>query len=212
LKFKYLVGSAGEKPASFGQAGVVAFSCSEPHGKFSQQILPLVVFGGLWCLIIKHLSVYWAVDPQYSFGWFGPVICAYLFFIRWITRPPTGPAPSPGAKWVFWIACLAFLPTWLVEQPNPDWRLLTWLLTLEIVILSLCAIYFVGGRSWLRHFAFSTCFILTTLPWLSGAEEFITQSLMQVATWVTVEFLKFSNIAALQHGNVIEVKTVLVQT
>jgi exosortase/archaeosortase family protein len=30
---------------------------------------------------------------------------------------------------------------------------------------------------------------------------------MQVATWVTVEFLKLSNIAALQHGNVIEVKT-----
>ena len=177
------------------------------HGKFLQRILPFVVFGALWCLLIKHLSVYWTIDAQYSFGWFGPVICAYLFFIRWITRPPTGPAPSPGAEWVFWIVCLAFLPTWLVEQPNPDWRLITWLLTLEIVILSLCAIYFVGGRSWLRHFASSTCFILATLPWPSGAEAFITQNLMQVATWVTVEFLKLSNIAALQHGNVIEVKT-----
>ena len=159
------------------------------HGKFLQRILPFVVFGALWYLLIKHLSVYWAVNPQYSFGWFGPVICAYLFFIRWITRPPTGPAPSPGAEWVFWIACFALLPTWLVEQPNPDWRLLSWLLTLEIVILSLCAIYFVGGRSWLRHFAFSICFILTTVPWPSGVEEFITQSLMQVATWVTVESL-----------------------
>ena len=66
LRPLHLVGWAAEKPASF-KAGVVAFSCSEPHGKFSQQILPLVVFGGLWCLLIKHLSVYWAVDPQYSF-------------------------------------------------------------------------------------------------------------------------------------------------
>jgi exosortase len=177
------------------------------HGKFLQRSYPLLFSAPSGTLLIKHLSVYWTVDAQYSFGWFGPVICAYLFFIRWITRPLTGPAPSPGAEWVFWIACLAFLPTWLVEQPNPDWRLITWLLTLEIVILSLCAIYFVGGRSWLRHFAFSTCFILTTLPWPGGAEAFITQSLMQVATWVTVEFLKLSNIAALQHGNVIEVKT-----
>jgi exosortase len=185
----------------------VAFSCSEPHRRFSQQILPLVVFGGLWCLLIKHLSVYWAVDPQYSFGWFGPVICAYLLFIRWITRPPVEPAPSRGAEWVFWIACLAFLPTWLVEQPNPDWRLLTSLLTLEVVILSLCAIYFVGGRPWLRHFAFSTCFILTTLPWPSGAETFITQNLMQVATSMTVHSLNLFDISALQHGNVIEVKT-----
>jgi len=177
------------------------------HGKLLQQILPLVVFGGLWYVLIKHLSVYWAVDPQYSFGWFGPVICSYLLFIRWITRPQTGQPPSQGAEWVFWIASLALLPTWLVLQPNPDWRLISWLLTLEIVILSLCAIYFVGGRSWLRHFAFSICFILTTLPWPGGAEAFITQSLMQGATWITVELLKLSNIAALQHGNIIEVKT-----
>ncbi len=74
------------------------------HGKLLQQILPLVVFGGLWYMLIKHLSVYWAVDPQYSFGWFGPVICSYLLFIRWITRPQTGQPPSQGAEWVFWIA------------------------------------------------------------------------------------------------------------
>jgi len=177
------------------------------HGKFLQLILPIVVFGTLWLFLVEHLSLYWNADPQYSFGWFGPLICAYLFFIRWITRPPAGPAPSPRAELVFWIACLAFLPIWLVEQPNPDWRLLTWLFTLEIVILSLCAIYFVGGRSWLMHFAFSVCFILTTLPWPGGVEAFITQGLMQVVAWVTVGLLKFSNIGALQHGNLIEVKT-----
>lgn len=64
-----------------------------------------------------------------------------------------------------------------------------------------------GGRSWLRHFAFSICFILTTLPWPGDVVAFITQSLMQGATWMMVEFLKLSNIAALQHGNVIEIKT-----
>ena len=47
------------------------------HRKFLQRILPFVVFGALWYLLIKHLSVYWAVDAQYSFGWFGPVICAF---------------------------------------------------------------------------------------------------------------------------------------
>jgi len=180
------------------------------HRRSLQGILPLALFGALWYLLISHLSGYWAVNPQYSFGWFGPVICAYLFFVRWITRPPTEPALSRSAKWFFWIAGLAFLPTWLVEQPNPDWRLISWLLSVEIVTLSLCAIYFVGGRTWLKHFAFSICFILTTLPWPNGAETFITQSLMQVSTWVTVEFLHLFHIPALQHGNLIELKTGLV--
>jgi exosortase len=177
------------------------------HRNFSQGILPLVVFGALWCLLTKHLSAHWATNPQYSFGWFGPVICAYLFFIRWTTRPATEPATSHGANWLFWIAAFAFLPTWLVEQPNPDWRLISWLLTLEVVILSLCAIYFLGGRSWLRHFAFSICLIFAVVPWPGDAEILIIQGLMRVATSVTVEVLNLFSIPALQHGNVIEVKT-----
>ena len=52
--------------------------------------------------------------------------------------------------------------------------------------LTLSAIYFSGGRSWLRHFAFSICFMLTTLPWPGGLENFLIQGLMQVVAWVTV--------------------------
>ena len=174
---------------------------------FLKGILPLVVFSALWYVLIKHLSVHWAANPQYSFGWFGPVLCAYLFFIRWADRPATKPADSRPAKWVFWIAGFAFLPTWLVEQPNPDWRLISWLLTLEVVILSLCSIYFLGGRPWLGHFAFSICLVFTAVPWPGDAETFIIQVLMQVATSVTVEVLNLFNIPALQHGNIIEVKT-----
>ena len=175
--------------------------------KFQPLILPLVVFGALWFLLIKNLSLYWATDPQYSFGWFGPLLCAYLVLTRWLSRPATEPASWIAAKWVFWIAALTFLPTWLVEQPNPDWRGLSWFLALEVVILTLCAIYFVGGRPWLRHFAFSICFILTTLPWPGGLEAFLIQGLMQVVAWVTVGLLNLFHIAALQHGNLIEVKS-----
>jgi exosortase len=172
-----------------------------------ERILPFAVFGALWYLLIKHLSAYWTLNPQYSFGWFAPVICAYLIFMRWITRPSPGPAPSHGAQWAFWIAAFALLPTWLVEQPNPDWRLLSWLLTLEIVILSLCAIYFVGGKSWLKHFGFSVCFILLAVPWPKTVEEFVIQGLTQTATLITVTSLNLFQIWALQHGNLIEVKT-----
>jgi exosortase len=178
--------------------------------KLLQRILPLVLFGALWYLLIKQLSVHWAVNPQYSFGWFVPVISAYLFLIRWRTRPPVEFAHWAVARWVFWTAGFALLPTWLVEQPNPDWRLISWLLAFEIVALSLCAIYIVGGRSWLRHFAFSICFILASVPWLGVVEDFVIQGLTQAATVVTVASLNLFHISAMQHGNAIEVKTGLV--
>jgi exosortase len=172
-----------------------------------QRILPLVLFGALWYLLIKHLSVHWAVNPQYSFGWFVPLLSAYLFLIRWRTRPPAGVANSAVARYFSWIAGFALFPTWLIEQANPDWRLISWLLTLEIVGLSLCAIYFVGGRTWVRHFAFSICFILVSVPWLGAVEDFVVQGLTRAATVITVASLNLFHISAVQHGNVIEVNT-----
>ena len=185
----------------------MALLMTEKHGKFSERILPLVVFGALWYILVAHLSQQWATNPQYSFGWFVPVFCAYLFLIRWRTRPRAERPHSTIARWVFWIAAFAFLPTWLVEQPNPDWRLLSWLLTLEIVILSLSGIYFVGGTSWLKHFGFSVCFILLSVPWPGTIENFIIQGLTQTAALITVTSLNLFHIWALQHGNLVEVKT-----
>jgi exosortase len=175
----------------------------------TERILPFVVFGALWYLLIKHLSGYWATIPQYSFGWFGPIICGYLFFVRWTTRPQADSSSSRRAEWYFWMAAFGLLPTWLILQPNPDWRLMSWLLVLEGVALSLCTIYFLGGKSWLRHFAFAVCFILTTLPWPGVVEDFITQGLMQLAAALTVGLLNLIHIAAQQHGNIVEVRTAL---
>ncbi|MBW0000508.1 MAG: exosortase/archaeosortase family protein [Verrucomicrobia bacterium] len=169
--------------------------------------LLIAAFGALWYVLIARLAVYWSISAEYSFGWFGPLICAYLFFFRWMTRPRAEPARSAVPKGLFWLAGVAFLPTWLVEQPYPDWRLIIWLLALEVVVLSLCAVYFVGGRPWLKHFGFSICMILATVPWEGDMEHFVTQGLMLVVTSVTVAALNLVHIQALQHGNLIELKT-----
>lgn len=177
------------------------------HRKAWRYAFLIATFGALWYVLISRLAVYWSISAEYSFGWFGPLICAYLFVVHWVTRPLAAPARSAVPKGVFWLAAIAFLPTWLVEQPYPDWRLIIWLLALEVVVLSLCAVYFAGGRPWLKHFAFSICLILTTIPWAGDLERFVTQGLMQVVTSLTVAALNLVHIPALQHGNLIEVNT-----
>jgi exosortase len=172
-----------------------------------QGILPFIVVGALWYILIAHLSVHWATNAEYSFGWFGPVVCTYLFFVRWISRPAVESAHSARVKALFCLAGFALLPTWLFEQPNPDWRLVSWLLALEVVTLTICTMYFLGGKPWARHFAFSICLILATVPWPGDMEDAITQKLMQVATAVTVACLNLAGLLAVQHGNLIEVKT-----
>ena len=180
------------------------------HANLAQWIVAVVVFGALWYMLIAQLSQYWAVDPEYSFGWFVPALCAYLFLMRWRSQPPTEVPSSRVARWIFWIAGLALLPTWVVAQSNPDWRLISWLLAFETVALSLCAIYFVGGTCWLRHFAFSVCLILTAVPWPGAVEQVVVHGLTQGATVLTVAALNVFQIHAVQRGNLIEVRTGLV--
>jgi exosortase len=84
---------------------------------------------------------------------------------------------------------------------------MAWVLAAEVVSVTLCAIHFIGGNSWLRHFAFSVCFIFASVPWFASVENFVTQGLAQAATVVTVAMLNLLHIAAVQHGNVIQIKT-----
>src|SRR5271165_5936728 len=77
------------------------------NGKLTQWILPFVVFGALWLMLIRRLSLYWATYPQYAFGWFVPFICAYLFLIRWKSRPAgcwaLKSSGCPSARFTSWV-------------------------------------------------------------------------------------------------------------
>jgi exosortase/archaeosortase family protein len=59
-------------------------------------------------------------------------------------------------------------------------------------------------------FAFSICLILTAVPWPSFVEQAAFQWLTQASTMLTVAALNVLQIAAVQHGNLVELRTGLV--
>lgn len=155
-------------------------------------------------MLISQLSQFWRVDLEYSFGWLVPVLSAYLFLRQWRSRPEPGVARSAAAKWIYGGVTCLLLPTWVITQPNPDWRLLSWLLAAETVTLSLCALYFLGGRPWLRHFGFCVCLIFAGVPWPDVVNERVIQALTRLCTALTVTMANGLQIKAVQHGNLIE--------
>ena len=136
---------------------------------------------------------------------------------------------------------LLYLPTRILHEANPIWRLTSWLWALEVVGLTLITAYVVHSPqstvcspwsvvrgqgegkaspspfqrfsiSAFQHFsfpplAFPICFFLVAVPWPTGVETFITQSLMRLNTATTIELLGLFGIPAVQHANVIEVAT-----
>ena len=60
-------------------------------------LLALAVFGFLWFELINQLRVEWSVNPQYSYGWAVPFLCAYLLYERLRILKSAPPPSRPAA-------------------------------------------------------------------------------------------------------------------
>ncbi|MGH8093480.1 MAG: exosortase/archaeosortase family protein [Chthoniobacterales bacterium] len=170
--------------------------------------LATIAFLLLWLEIIHQLQSEWSINPQYGYGWTVPLLVGWLFYQRWLRRPPAAsPRHSGLTIGIAFLAAAIFLPTRFIAVANPDWRLLSWTMALVVVAITLCAIYLAGGDPWLRHFAFPVLFFLVAVPWPVQLEQLVVQSLMRADTAITIQLLNLAGTLAVQHGNVIELST-----
>ena len=158
-------------------------------------------------MLLLNLAPHWVALPQYHYGWLVAGLGLLLFYRRAHFCPPVSSINRPlGLAGLVLFGALV-LPVWVIAQATPDWRLVSWLLAVTVIAVWLSGIYLLGGRSWLGHFCFSVCFILTAVPWPGVLELAVTQGLSQLVATVSVELLNAVNTPALIRGNVIEVGT-----
>ncbi|CAN5519581.1 hypothetical protein BH18VER1_BH18VER1_01820 [soil metagenome] len=168
--------------------------------------LTIAAFGVLWLEVISRLRLEWSINPQYGYGWTVPFLAAYIFWRR-LKYPP--PAAEPTNTWLPWFITIAgvalLVPVRVVQEANPDWRILSWAMALAAVAASLSGVYLAGGKAWLRQFAFPILFFLVAVPWPTQFEQLIIQTLMRAVASINVELLNAIGVSAVQMGNVIEV-------
>ena len=168
--------------------------------------LVVAVFGLIWLELISRLRFEWTINPQYGYGWTVPFLAAYLFWRRVESAPEPGLPSLKQAPAVILVLAAALLPPIrLVQEANPDWRLLSWAMALAAVAISLGGLYLAGGSRWLRHFAFPIFFFLVAVPWPTQFEQAIIQGLMRAVAGINVTILNVIDIPAVQLGNVIEI-------
>jgi exosortase len=171
----------------------------------------------IWVRLINHLRVEWTANEQYAYGWAVPLLCAFLFWRRWLVPPDALFSSlnqdgeergwSAALSYFALLIVVAFLFTRWIEEANPDWRLVSWALALEVIALSLIGIYFIGGAPRVKHFAFPLLFFLVAVPWPTAIEQAAIQTLTRGIVAATVELLNAFGFPALPHGNVIETAT-----
>jgi len=174
-------------------------------GRIRWAVLALAIpWAGWWLLACLPLSGFWDTNPQYSYGWLVPPLAVFLAWRRWPERPAPG-KPSPWALPLISLSAAVLLPAWLIVQANPGWRLVPSLLALSAVTGTIALAGQLGGRPWMRYFAFPILFTLSAVPWPSSPEEDLIQGLMRFVAGVTVAIMNLAGIPAVQHGNLVEI-------
>jgi exosortase len=161
----------------------------------------------LWLWLFFHLHYEWMLNSRYNYGWGVPFLALVLFYLRWPHRPePKGKTSSTGGIIASCLILLGLLPLRVIEEANPEWRLLSWTLALAVVAFSLLALGRAGGRRWAAHFAFPVCFPLVAVPWPVPLENTIVQAMTRAVAYVAVEIAGWSGIGAYQAGNIIQLR------
>jgi exosortase len=167
---------------------------------------PVAVFALVWLELSSRLRFEWSINPQYSYGWAVPLLAGYLFWQRWQSAPsPSRPDGRIVAALVIILAAAFMIPVRLVQEANPDWRLLSWAMAICAATITASGIYLAGGMRWVRYFAFPILFFFVAVPWPTNLEQFVIQGLMRIDALINVEVLNAIGIRAVQMGNVIEV-------
>ena len=150
--------------------------------------LAVAVLVGLWAYAVYRLGTLWHTNPDYAYGWFVPLLCLALFWERWKQRPtPDLIEASAGPLIVFALLALTILPSCLFLEIIPYWRFAGWAFASAVIGITFCALYLVGGRSWVHHFAFPLLFFLIAVPWPQRLELPLIEKLSHLnaaaSTW-----------------------------
>ena len=159
----------------------------------------------LWAYGVYRIGILWRGIPDYSYGWFVPLLSACLFWERWKTRPaPETISAATGTAILFAGFGFALFPSSLGLEVNPGWRTAAWVLGGSIVGISFCVLHLLGGRSWVHHFAFPVLFFLVAVPWHSRFELPLIDTLSRLNAILSTWTANLLGTPAIRQGVLIE--------
>lgn len=183
----------------FFKNGVARFSRSTQGW-----LLPGLLLLAVWAIAIRQSDLEWTINPQYQYGWIVPFLTLILWWRSWPRRPAPGAPTAPFLLPVLVIGFSLFaFPLRIIEEANPDWRLLNYYFVGQALLITVLAVDYSGGRPWLRHFAFPLLFPLIAVPWPSGPERELVQALQRCIASIGVESASWMGWNAVQSGNLI---------
>jgi exosortase len=168
--------------------------------------MPLIALTPAWLAmtwLVFKAQWFWNHQPDLQFGWIVLMLCAYLFWEAWETRPPARFQWQPF--WLLLAGCglsLMFVVQIFQAACGSNAASVAGL-ALAIMMLVLGNLGYVFGARGCRHFGFAFVFLLIALPMPSVVHNLVVGGLQSKITALNVETLNLLGIPAERVGSLI---------
>lgn len=176
-----------------------------PYWRRPEALLWLpAVFAMAW--LLWDLSYWWLKFEDYNFGWLVPVLSGYLVYDNWAEIKKAG---KRDGRWYLWAWLLA-VPVFALVEAN-RWLVspaasFSWLLAISTLVGVAATVVATRGAACLRLCLFPLLFLLVAVPLPGSLLHGISQGLQRFVAAVNCEVLGLMGIAALQKGNVVQLR------
>lgn len=155
----------------------------------------------LW--LISKAQWFWKHNPELQFGWVMVLLCAYLIWQAWETKPEPLLRWGLGACTMAMLGCGVLAVTQIYQAAYGLTAASMSGLALGAMLIIGSNLSFVFGRRGVWHFAFAFAFILFSLPIPSIIYSPIVIGLQSKVAAINVEVLNMIGIPAEQSGSLI---------
>lgn len=144
------------------------------------------------------------MNPNYGYGPIVPAAAALLVWFRiddWKT--PQGAQWSTLAAIIACVGVLLLSPMLIVEEVNPDWRLIMWLQVFLLGVITLAVLGSLGGLRWaIAGFPFVGMLSLC-VPWPTPLEDALLSALLQTVSTSAADLFYLFGFDVIQKGNLL---------
>ena len=172
----------------------------------------VVILTSLWGPFWWRMREAWGADPELMHGVAVPFLAGYLAWQRWRVME-VEPAAEGRRSLGGGVLALGLVGGWIctpVLEINVLWPRAQWASASFATMGTMGFLYWGGGWSRVRHFAFPVLFLLTALSWPSMVREAVVATLTQSHAEFAAELVSLLGYPALVRGNVIEVASGLI--
>lgn len=153
--------------------------------------------------LIARAQWFWTNNPELNFGWVVVLLCAYLFYEAWETRPPV----DWKVRWwalPFCLGGLGLLFLMQIYQAAMGTNAASTVgLALGVMLVAFSNLGFVFGWKGIRAFGMAYAFLLVAMPMPSAVHGPLVGGLQELVATINTEVLNLLGIPAERVGSLI---------